>query len=457
MTAGPQLKRSMRTFGNLLLTLSSTSPASSVFIIVPGIFATSGSGAFLSMLLGAFVGIAMAFVYAELSSAFPLTGGEYAIIGRAVGPFFGFVVMGVNVVSLALIPAVMALGISVYLGALNPSLPVVPTAIATVILATAIGILNVRANAFVTGIFLLVEMLALLAVSALGFLHVSRPFTDLILHPLMLNEAKTALGPAPVAMIGMATAIAVFAYNGYGTAVYFGEETHDAPRHVARAVLWALGITVFTEIVPVAAILLGAPDLKLFLGSSRMFGDFILARGGSLMNTVISLGIALAIFNAVIVMQLQAGRYVFSTGRDAVWPAPLSRALTRTHRTFHSPWVATVVCGALAALACLLNQTVLFVVTGTGIIVVYALLCVAAVIGRWTGATDHGHYRMPLFPLPPVIGLMMLIYIAYTNWLDEVIGRPSLFTTLGIVTAASLYYVLVIRRRGQWVLHGPDD
>lgn len=447
----------MRTFGNLLLTLSSTSPASSVFIIVPGIFATSGSGAFLSMLLGAFVGIAMAFVYAELSSAFPLTGGEYAIIGRAVGPFFGFVVMGVNVVSLALIPAVMALGISVYLGALNPSLPVVPTAIATVILATAIGILNVRANAFVTGIFLLVEMLALLAVSALGFLHVSRPFTDLILHPLMLNEAKTALGPAPVAMIGMATAIAVFAYNGYGTAVYFGEETHDAPRHVARAVLWALGITVFTEIVPVAAILLGAPDLKLFLGSSRMFGDFILARGGSLMNTVISLGIALAIFNAVIVMQLQAGRYVFSTGRDAVWPAPLSRALTRTHRTFHSPWVATVVCGALAALACLLNQTVLFVVTGTGIIVVYALLCVAAVIGRWTGATDHGHYRMPLFPLPPVIGLMMLIYIAYTNWLDEVIGRPSLFTTLGIVTVASLYYVLVIRRRGQWVLHGPDD
>jgi amino acid transporter len=409
------------------------------------------------MLLGAFVGISMAFVYAELSSAFPLTGGEYAIVGRALGPFFGFVVMGVNLVNLALIPAVMALGVSIYLGALIPALPVVPTAMVAIILATAIGVLNVKANAVVTGIFLLVEMLALLAVSVLGLLNVCRPVTDLIWHPVVLNDAKTALGPAPVAMIGMAAAIAVFAYNGYGTAVYFGEETHDATRHVARAILWALGITVFTEIMPVAAILLGAPNLKGFLGSANLFGDFILARGGSRINTVISVGIALAIFNAVIVMQLQAGRYVFSTGRDAVWPARLNRALTRTHRKFHSPWVATLVCGATSALACSVNQNVLFVVTGTGIILIYALLCVAVLAGRWKGTTAHGHYRMPLFPLAPIIGVIMLIYIAYTNWLDQGIGRPSLFTTLGIVTASSLYYVLVIRRRGRWILRGPDE
>ncbi len=206
LTARPQLKRSMRLFDNLLLTLSSTSPASSVFIIVPGIFATSGSGALLSMLLGACVGICMAFVYAELSSAFPLTGGEYAIIGRAVDPFFGFVVMGVTFASLVLVPAVMSLGISSYLGALNPTLPVVPTAMATIILATAIGILHGRANAVLTGIFLLIEMLALMVVSALGFLHPSRSLTELILHPLVLEGAKAALGPAPVASIGMAAA-----------------------------------------------------------------------------------------------------------------------------------------------------------------------------------------------------------------------------------------------------------
>jgi amino acid transporter len=129
----------------------------------------------------------------------------------------------------------------------------------TLALATAISILNVRANAIVTGIFLLVEMLALLVLTVLGFLHVSRPITDLILHPVILNGTGTSLVSAPLAMIGMATSVAIFAYNGYGTAVYFGEETEDAERHVARAVLWALVITVIAELVPVTAVLMGAP------------------------------------------------------------------------------------------------------------------------------------------------------------------------------------------------------
>jgi hypothetical protein len=71
-----------------------------------------------------------------------------------------------------------------------------------------------------------------------------------------------------------------------------------------------------------------------------MFGEFIAASGGSMMNTVISLGIALAIFNAIIAMLLQAGRNIFSTGRDKVWTTTINDALTLTHERFHSPWVA---------------------------------------------------------------------------------------------------------------------
>jgi len=45
MAQAGHLKRSMRMFGNLMLTLSSITPASSVFVIVPGIVVISGSGA----------------------------------------------------------------------------------------------------------------------------------------------------------------------------------------------------------------------------------------------------------------------------------------------------------------------------------------------------------------------------------------------------------------------------
>ena len=53
----------------------------------------------------------IALVYAELCSAFPLTGGEYAIVGRVLGPFPGFIVLGVNLLVLLLNISVIALGI----------------------------------------------------------------------------------------------------------------------------------------------------------------------------------------------------------------------------------------------------------------------------------------------------------------------------------------------------------
>jgi amino acid transporter len=455
VAANGGLQRSMKVLGTALITLSSATPASSVFIIVPGILLASGSGAFLSMLLAAFVGLCMAFVYAELSSAFPVAGGEYSIIGRVLGPRAGFIVLGVYLVSCILIPAVLSLGISEYLGALNPYLPTVPTAMLTIGLTTLICILNIRTNAVLTGAFLVVEILALVVLTALGFWHVSRPLSDLILHPVMVSGAR--LVSTPIGVIGMATAVAIFAYNGFGGAVNFSEEMHEPERHVARAILWALSITVITELLPVTAVLMSAPDLRTFLGARNMFGEFIRTNGGPALNTAISLGIALAIFNATIAVLLLAARVAFSTGRDRVWPRPISDALESIHSRFRSPWVATLVSGVLAALACLVSESLLLVITGAGLVLVYSSLCVAAIIGRWRGATAHGYYRMPLFPLAPVTALVLMLYVVYTSWLDPIIGRPSLFTTLGIMILAAAYYTLVLRRRGVWVLRGPED
>ncbi|MCB5946044.1 APC family permease [Acidocella sp. KAb 2-4] len=449
------LHRSMKILGTLLITLSAVSPASSVFIIIPGIVQTAGSGAFLSMILAAVIGVCMSLVYAELASAFPLTGGEYAIVGRLVGPLAGFIVLGVNTLSSILIPAVFALGLSSYLTVLFPHLEAVPTAVVSVILATLISTLNIRSNAVITGTFLVIEVLALVLLVVFGLVHVNRPITDLIFHPIMLGT--NGLVRTPVGLIGMGVTIAIFAYNGYGSAVYFGEEMHDATKKIGHAILMALGITVLCELAPLTAVLLGAPDLKSLFGSSNMFGDFIASRAGSTMNTFISLGIALAIFNAMIACILAAARMVFSTARDNVWPLGIDDLLVQTHPRFHSPHIATLLCGAFAVGACFVNETVLFVITGTGLVAIYAAICYAVMLGRKQRTTDHGHYRMPLFPLAPITAILMLFYVIYANWQDPVIGRPSLLTTLGVIIASAVYYLFVLRRKGAWVLRGPED
>ncbi|MFJ7214991.1 APC family permease [Amycolatopsis sp. NPDC098790] len=443
----PALRRGLRTLGTLLITLSAISPASSVFIIAPGVLTGAGTGAFLSFAAAAVVGVFMAFVYAELASAFPLAGGEYAIVARTLGRLPGFAVLGLMIITQVLIVAVIALGVGTYLGVLWPGLPGPTVAAVTCVLAAVVGVFDIKVNAWVTGVFLAIEVLALVVVSALGFLHPARPVTDLVAHPVAADG-----GPATVGAIAIAVAVAMFAYNGYGSAVYFGEETQDAPRGIARAILLALAITVVAELVPVTAVLVGAPDLGQLFGAENMLSAFISARGGGALDTAISLAVALAIVNAVLAIVLISARLVFSSGRDRAWPGAINRALAAVHPRFGTPWVATAGTGIVAAALCYVDPKLLLVVTSTSIVAVYAALCVGAINGRRTGATAHARYRMPWFPVAPVLALAVLVFVVYQNLLDPAVGRPSLIVTAGIVLLAAVYYGVVLRRRGGWQL-----
>lgn len=450
----PTLHRGLKILGALLIVLSAITPASSVFIIAPGVMAQAGTGAFWSFVAAGIVGIFMAFVYAELSSAYPLTGGEYAIVGRTLGRLPGFVILGLVLVTQILILAVIALGVGTYLGVLFDGLNAPVVAAVTVAGATLVAILDIKVNAVVTGIFLAIEMAALLVLSGLGFANTERPMTDLLFSP----EVGTDLAPASAGLIAAATAIAIFSYNGYGSAVYFGEETRDAQRTIARAILWALGITVAAELIPVTAVLLGAPDLAAMFGADNMLEYFITERGGDTLNTVISLAIALAILNAVIAIMLLTSRLVFSSGRDGTWSPRVDKGLTALHPRFGTPWIATIVTGVFSAAACFLDEKFLLVVTGTSLVAVYAALCLAVIVGRRNGSLAHAAYRMPWFPLAPVAALAALGYVVYQSAKDPEIGRPSLGVTALVIALAAGYYVLVLRRRGGgWELRGAAD
>ena len=438
--------RSMRLTGVLLLTLSAVTPASSVFVIVPGIISQAGTGALISMVAAALVALAMALVYAELASAFPHAGGEYAMLGRTLGPFVGYVYMGMNLVGSTLAPAVLSLGAADYVRAVWPGVQNVPLAVAIVSSAMLLGVLNVRLNAWVTGAFLLVEMLALVLLGVLGFAHAHRPLIDLMVHPVNLSHGRFVA--TPIAMTGLATAVAIFSYNGFGAAVYFSEEMHEAPRQVARTILVALALTVAFEFIPVLAVVAGAPDLRHLLVSENPFGVFLLSTGGRALAELVSLGVALAIVNAVIAVVLINARFLFSSGRDGVWHGAFNGALVRVHDRFDSPWVATLLAGISAAVTCFVPFHLLLVMNGTGVVVMYVLLCLGVIAGRVSGATDHAAYRMPLYPLAPAFALVALAYVIWANWADPAVGRPSLMFSLALLVLATSYFLLLRRRRG---------
>jgi amino acid transporter len=266
------------------------------------------------------------------------------------------------------------------------------------------------------------------------------------------------LAPTALAALGLAGSASMFANYGFGNAIFLGEETHDAARQIARAVILAMIIGYVTQIIPMGAVLTGARDLTtLFAGGDSMFSNFVVDRGGRALGIVISLSIVMAIINCNIAFVVLVARLLFSTGRDNVWPAPVNRALLKISPRFGSPWVATLSCGFLAAALCFVSKYTLTVLTGTTIVVVYGSLCVSAIVGRRTGRTAHARYRMPFHPWPSVIGLLGLAYVIYASALDPDVGLPSLKATALVIAASAAYYWLVLRRRGAWVLHQPRD
>ena len=334
-----------------------------------------------------------------------------------------------------------------------PGVPVLPTALAATAAVTALSVLHVRTNAWITGVFLVVELAALALLAGLGLLHPHRDLATVLVHPVMLNPAG-ALIATPLATIGLATAGAIYAFNGYGGAVFFGEEMVEARTRLPWVVFWSLAIGAVAELGPVTAFVTGVGDLKAVLGAATPLPAFILATGGALLNKAISLGIAFAIVNAMIAVALINARQLYASARDGVWPHAWNRALGAVHPRFNSPWIAALVMGAATAACCFLNLDTLVMVTGNGLVLVYAGVSIAVLMGRRTGATAAGHYRMPLFPAAPVVALVALTLVAAADLADPQVGRPSLIVNVAIMLAFAAYHHLYLKRRGGWALRG---
>ena len=447
------LARSLGVVAILFLTLSAATPASSVFVIVPGMLQTAGTGTLWAFLLAGLVCVATAYVYAELSSAFPIAGGEYVMVARTLGPLPGFIVLGINVFNNILFPPVIGLGVSAVLATVIPGLPQIPTAIVVVAGSTLCALLNIRVNALVTGVFLAVEVAALIVLAGLGLTEPVRAVLPMLTHPVMVEGG--ALVPTSISSIGLATTVAIFALNGYGMAVYFGEEMHDAHAKIARVILTSFGVSLVLELVPVLAVLVGAPDLKTLFGADDPFGLFVRGRGGAMLSQMVAVGVVIAIVNAAIVTVLASARFFWCTGRDAVWGYRFDEFIGAIHPKWQSPWIATLIIGAIGVACCFISLKFLLILNGGGLIVTYAAISMAAIAGRRSGSTSHAIYRMPLFPIAPVFTLLALAYVVYANWQDVEEGRPGMIATAAQILLAAAYYWAVLKRRGNWVVHDP--
>lgn len=447
-SGGPQkLKRSIGIVGGTLLTLSCVTPASTLFVVVPDLFSSLGTATALTIAIGSLLCIAVAFCYSELGTLIPSAGGEYAMVSTMAGRLAGWLVFVLSLLVVMIVPPVIAMGTADYLAPivhLNPSM----AGAGVMLLATLAGLLDLRANAWITGVFLVLEVIAAAVVAVLGFSHSERGLSSLTSMEVAGSGGHTDTVTAMLVVSGLA--IALFITQGFSTAVYLSEELENPRRNVARTVLATLAISTVIILVPVVAITMGAPDLSALTGGD--ISTMVTAWSNSAVGTFVSLCVALAIINAGIVMVIQNSRVLFASARDKAWPEPVNGVLSKLGR-FGSPWVATLLVGVPGAALCFVNLDTLYGVTGVSVTGMYLLVAVAALFARRGRHTHTPAWRMPLWPAVPVLLIAVLAYVLSQQ------ETEYLLWTGGIVAVATLYWAFYLRprRESRWLVSIPED
>ena len=448
--ASNQLHRKLSSFGVLLLTLSCLSPVYSIYGIGSDIVLHVGTGAAGLFICGIGAAVVWAVVYAELASAYPYAGGDYVGVGAILGPWAGFASLTVWTVTAGPANAFLAKTIAIYVNELLPASPLLVT-FGALGAATAVALLAVRTSAFVTGVFLGIEMLAVLALIAAGLWHPARSITDVVLHPVTLG-ASGAMVPAAIGALALAGVSAAYATCGGNQAIAFGEELAEPHRHMGGVILLAGLIGAFATALPIVAVVLGVRDLPSFLQSPAPLSEFIASVAGRAAGHALSAAVILAIFNALIAQIMFFARLFFSLGRDEIFHPAVNAVLARVHSSSGAPRAATWVVGAISAACCLLRTHLLVAFISGLTVYILLLVSVAVFVGRSRRLTGQpGYWRSALFPLAPILGLLLAVAFGVADLLDEDAGRPSILILGAMIGAGVLWYYCVLRQRsGGW-------
>jgi len=449
--ASNRLHRKLSSFGVLLLTLSCLSPVFSIYGVGSDVLLHAGTGAASMFICGIAVAFVWAVIYAELGSAYPYAGGDYVGVGSILGPWAGIASLTIWTVTQGPVIAFLAQTIAANVSDLWQAAPATVVTFAVLAAATAIALLAVRTSALVTGIFLGIEMLAVVVLVGAGLWHPVRTLTEAVLHPVMLGTAGT-LAPVAIGAMALAGVSAAYATTGGNQAISFGEELVSPHSRMGRVVILAGLIGAFTIAIPIIAVVLGANDLPSLLTSPAPFSAFVASVAGPAMGRALSAGVILAIFNALIAQIMFSARLFFSLGRDEIFLGSVNAFLARVHIPSGAPRVATLVSGAFAAGCCLVNTHMLVVFTSGLTVYSLGLVSFAVLIGRSRHLTGQsGYWRSPLYPLAPILGLTLAAVFGIADLLDADAGRPGLLLLGILIGAGLLWHQFVLRRRpGGW-------
>ena len=421
-----KLDRTLGMYSALMISIG-TMIGSAIFVLAGTSYATAGPGASLAIFLAGIAAVFTGLSFAELVTVGPKAGGGYVYVKEATGNnIIGFICGWGFWLGYAMSCGLFALGFGNFVHYIFPFIPQMATAYVLVVYVAFTNIRGTKSSGNLQNIIttVLIALLALYVV--VGVFHIDmgnqKPYT-----PFGMSGVFNAMG------------FLYMTYIGYGLITTASEEVIEPEKTIPKAILISIaaviviktsvffigsGILPWNELVPGVT---DTPMIDTAMKIGGRFGGYLFAFAG-----------ILATLSSINTAVMASSRTSFAMARDNRLPG-IFKTVNRRTKTPVVSIVATsvivVVAVSIRDLEHISTVTSIFSLTG------YSLVNVALIIFRKKSPELERKFRVPFFPVTPLLGIGVNLFLIIQLAISDFI---ALAIALGVIAAGVLYYYLVM-------------
>jgi amino acid transporter len=421
----------------LAATIVNITVGGGIFRLPSSVAGSLGAAAPLAYVVCAVAIGLIALCIADAGSRVSMTGGPYAYIEVAFGPYVGFLA-GVCLWMLGTF-AFAAVSV-VFVGNVAQLIPFIGTKAGhfafLALLVAVLALVNIRG----------VQQGARLATVA-TIAKLAPLFFFAIAGLFFVRGENIAIERVPAASeIARTSVLLVFAFSGIETALVPSGEVRDTARTVPRAILLAM-VTITVLYLGIQLVAQGILGAGLATATATPLADAAGVAFGATGRTILLLGASISMFGYMSGMILAVPRALFAFARDGVLPSPLAAV----HPRYATPHIAIVVQTVIVLLLAFSSTFErLAIISNLSVLVLYALCCAAAWQLRRRGVRTEGTpFSMPLGNILPWLGIVIII------WLLDSVTLGEWAALLAALAIASILYFVARRRAAGAVAAGP--
>lgn len=408
---------------------------SGIFLKSGVVLAQAGSVpiSLLAWITGGIITLASALTVAEIAAVIPKTGGLYIYLEELYGEPVGFLLGWVQtMISYPASIAAQAIAFSTYFSLFVPL-----GAMERQILAVGVLLFLLAMNMISTGFGGKIQLAA-----TIGKLL---PIGLIVLFGLLLGFGEASQSQEVLTAgggFGAAVLSTLWAYDGWISVTNMAGELKNPARDLPKAIGTGVLFVIATYLLFNLALFRVLPIEEMAV-SSTPAADAAVRIFGKIGFSLVALGIMISVFGSINGLLMTGSRVPFAMGEQGLFP--FGKQLGWVSPRFETPFFSLLLMGVVA-LAYLFSGTfdaltnllvfVLWIFFTMGVFAIFLL--------RRRHKPEPGSYRVPFYPITPLIGLLGGIYIlGSTIWNEPVQSMAG----IGITLAGLPVYYMQKRKR----------